>query len=137
MLLVINCASSVQLVEASSYTSVLLAAKPTSDPRPICRDTGIGMNREQLLSNLGTIARSGTRKFMEMMKEKAAGDTNLIGQFGVGFYSAFLVADRVTVRTRAAEGDDRAGWVWEAAAGSHQFKVYQDPAAQQLPRGTQ
>jgi len=93
-------------------------------------DTGVGMTREQLLSNLGTIARSGTRKFMESMKE-AKGDSSLIGQFGVGFYSAFLVADRVTVVTRSFEAEpgvgsgagEARGWVWEAAAGSHEFKV--------------
>jgi heat shock protein beta len=93
-------------------------------------DTGVGMTREQLLSNLGTIARSGTRKFMESVKE-AKGDASLIGQFGVGFYSAFLVADRVTVVTRSfekeagvGEGSEEArGWVWESSAGSHQFKV--------------
>jgi len=103
----------------------------------VIEDSGIGMNREQLLSNLGTIARSGTRRFMEMMKETKNSDNNLIGQFGVGFYSAFLVADRVTVQSRAADGDDKAQWVWEAAAGSHQYKVYQDvPEADQLVRGT-
>jgi heat shock protein 90kDa beta len=93
-------------------------------------DTGVGMTREQLLSNLGTIARSGTRKFMESMKE-AKGDSSLIGQFGVGFYSAFLVADRVTVVTRSFEteggvgsgADEARGWVWESSAGSHEFKV--------------
>jgi heat shock protein beta len=93
-------------------------------------DTGVGMTREQLLSNLGTIARSGTRKFMESVKE-AKGDASLIGQFGVGFYSAFLVADRVTVVTRSFEGEagvgdapgESRGWVWESAAGSHEFKV--------------
>lgn len=95
------------------------------------------MNREQLLSNLGTIARSGTRKFMEMMKENKSGDNNLIGQFGVGFYSAFLVADKVTVQSRAADGDDKTQWVWEATAGSHQYKIYEDaPDATPVSRGT-
>lgn len=90
------------------------------------------MSREQLLSNLGTIARSGTRKFMEMMKEQAKGsDNNLIGQFGVGFYSAFLVADKVKVQTKSHE--DATQWVWEAQSGSHQFKVYEDPEAATNP----
>eukprot|EP00195_Chlamydomonas_chlamydogama_P008026 CAMPEP_0202897914 /NCGR_PEP_ID=MMETSP1392-20130828/6552_1 /ASSEMBLY_ACC=CAM_ASM_000868 /TAXON_ID=225041 /ORGANISM="Chlamydomonas chlamydogama, Strain SAG 11-48b" /LENGTH=777 /DNA_ID=CAMNT_0049583681 /DNA_START=134 /DNA_END=2467 /DNA_ORIENTATION=- len=98
----------------------------------IIEDTGIGMSREQLLSNLGTIARSGTRKFMEMMKE-AKGDSNLIGQFGVGFYSAFLVADKVRVQTKSHEDDKQ--WLWEAAAGSHQYTVREDTDAP-LGRGT-
>lgn len=95
-------------------------------------DSGIGMTREQLLDNLGTIARSGTRKFMEAVKE-AKGDANLIGQFGVGFYSAFLVADRVTVQTKSV--DDSKQWMWESEAGSHKFKIMEDPE-NDLKRGT-
>ncbi|GFH18619.1 HATPase_c domain-containing protein, partial [Haematococcus lacustris] len=101
----------------------------------VIEDSGIGMTREQLLSNLGTIARSGTRKFLEMQKEqKAGGDSNLIGQFGVGFYSAFLVADRVVVQSKSA--DEGQQWVWEAAAGSHQYKIYEDKSGDDLVRGT-
>ncbi|KAG1673024.1 hypothetical protein FOA52_005954 [Chlamydomonas sp. UWO 241] len=96
-------------------------------------DSGIGMTKAQLLDNLGTIARSGTRKFMEMMKE-AKGDNNLIGQFGVGFYSAFLVSDRVTVITRSADEDKQ--WIWSAAAGSHEFSVKEDTSGESLVRGT-
>ncbi|MFZ4125625.1 MAG: molecular chaperone HtpG [Rickettsiales bacterium] len=73
-------------------------------------DTGIGMNREDLIANLGTIAKSGTREFFEQIEKNK--DTNLIGQFGVGFYSAFMVADKVTVTTRKAGEDD--AWAWES-----------------------
>eukprot|EP00877_Chromochloris_zofingiensis_P012141 jgi/Chrzof1/7180/Cz02g13300.t1 len=99
----------------------------------IIEDSGIGMTREQLLSNLGTIARSGTRKFMEAVKD-AKGDTNLIGQFGVGFYSAFLVADRVTVVTKSHEEDKQ--WVWRSSVGSHEFTIKEDESADKLVRGT-
>jgi len=92
-------------------------------PNPNPRDSGIGMTHEQLLSNLGTIARSGTRKFMEAMKE-AKGDTNLIGQFGVGFYSAFLVADRVSLVTKSHE--EGQAWIWQSNVGSHQYTVKPD-----------
>lgn len=91
------------------------------------------MTREQLLSNLGTIARSGTRKFMEAVKE-AKGDANLIGQFGVGFYSAFLVADRVTVYTKSHEEAQQ--WVWESNVGSHQYTIKEDDSGDNMVRGT-
>ena len=73
-------------------------------------DTGIGMNEEELAENLGTIARSGTKNFLSQLSGDARKDSNLIGQFGVGFYSAFMVADKVEVVSRKA-GDDRA-WRW-------------------------
>jgi molecular chaperone HtpG len=73
-------------------------------------DTGIGMNEEDLASNLGTIARSGTKNFLSQLSGDARKDTSLIGQFGVGFYSAFMVADRVEVVSRKA-GEDQA-WRW-------------------------
>src|ERR1700760_3428239 len=73
-------------------------------------DTGIGMNEEDLVSHLGTIARSGTKNFLSQLSGDARKDSNLIGQFGVGFYSAFMVADKVEVVSRKA-GDDKA-WRW-------------------------
>lgn len=73
-------------------------------------DTGIGMNEEDLISHLGTIARSGTKSFLSQLSGDARKDSNLIGQFGVGFYSAFMVADKVEVVSRKA-GEDKA-WRW-------------------------
>jgi molecular chaperone HtpG len=73
-------------------------------------DTGIGMNEEDLVSHLGTIARSGTKNFLSQLSGDAKKDSNLIGQFGVGFYSAFMVADRIEVVSRRA-GEDKA-WRW-------------------------
>ena len=73
-------------------------------------DTGIGMNDADLANHLGTIARSGTKNFMSQLSGDAKKDSNLIGQFGVGFYSAFMVADKVEVVSRKA-GEDKA-WLW-------------------------
>ena len=73
-------------------------------------DTGIGMNEEDLVSHLGTIARSGTKNFLSQLSGDAKRDSNLIGQFGVGFYSAFMVADRIEVTSRKA-GEEKA-WCW-------------------------
>ena len=93
----------------------------------------MGMTKDQLLSSLGTIARSGTAKFAEAMKQAQTTDSNLIGQFGVGFYSSFLVADRVTVQTKS--NDDEHQWCWESAAGSHKYSI-KDEGAGDIPRGT-
>src|SRR5277367_4970395 len=78
-------------------------------------DTGIGMDRQELIDNLGTIARSGTKSFVSRLKEAKDG-TGLIGQFGVGFYSAFMVAERIVVTShRAGEGEV---WIWVSSGGA-------------------
>ena len=78
-------------------------------------DNGIGMNREEVIENLGTIAKSGTRAFLDSLTGDQAKDANLIGQFGVGFYSSFIVADKVTVTTRRAGLTAEHGVCWESA----------------------
>lgn len=83
-------------------------------------DTGIGMNEDDLVSHLGTIARSGTKNFLSQLSGDAKKDSNLIGQFGVGFYSAFMVADRIEVVSRKA-GEDKA-WRW-VSDGKSGFEI--------------
>ena len=97
------------------------------------RDNGIGMSRDEALENLGTIARSGTRRFLESMSGDARKDAQLIGQFGVGFYSAFIVAERIEVRTRRAGLDAAEGVRW-ASAGTGEFELETIERAQ---RGTE
>ncbi|MEY0231548.1 molecular chaperone HtpG [Providencia manganoxydans] len=78
-------------------------------------DNGIGMSRDEVIDNLGTIAKSGTKAFLESLGADQAKDSQMIGQFGVGFYSAFIVADKVTVRSRAAGTAADQGVFWESA----------------------
>ena len=102
----------------------------------VIEDTGIGMTRDDLVSSLGTIARSGTAKFMEMLQSQSEGD-NLIGKFGVGF-SAFLRADKITVVTKN-HADDKA-WVWESEIESSSYSIRvtsdEDVEPQTAPRSS-
>jgi molecular chaperone HtpG len=86
------------------------------------RDNGIGMNRDEVIQNLGTIAQSGTREFLSKLSESQSKDSHLIGQFGVGFYSAFVVADKVIVKTRRAGMNSDQGVYWESQ-GEGEFIV--------------
>ena len=85
-------------------------------------DNGIGMTRDEVIANLGTIAKSGTKDFFSKLSGDSAKDSQLIGQFGVGFYSAFIVADKVTVRTRAAGADASQGVEW-ISDGEGEFTI--------------
>jgi len=93
-------------------------------------DKGVGMTRNDLINNLGTIAKSGTSQFVEAVQK--SGDMNLIGQFGVGFYSVYLVADKVTVTTKANNDKQL---IWESAADAN-FSISEDPRGNTLGRGT-
>lgn len=85
-------------------------------------DNGIGMTREQIIDHLGTIAKSGTKEFLTALGQDQAKNSQLIGQFGVGFYSAFIVADKVTVKTRAAGEEVDKAVLWESA-GEGEYSV--------------
>ena len=115
---------------------LLIRLTPDTDAGTLTvADTGIGMDRQELIDNLGTIARSGTKAFMNRLAEAKDG-TGLIGQFGVGFYSAFMVADRIEVTSRRAGASE--AWVWRSA-GSAGFEVVAATAeqAERARRGTE
>ncbi|WOH80887.1 molecular chaperone HtpG [Bradyrhizobium sp. BEA-2-5] len=98
-------------------------------------DTGIGMERQELIDHLGTIARSGTKAFVSKLKEAKDG-LGLIGQFGVGFYSAFMVAEKIVVISRRAGSDEV--WVWSSEGGSgFEIAPASEEAAQRVVRGTE
>jgi molecular chaperone HtpG len=98
-------------------------------------DSGIGMDRQELIDNLGTIARSGTKSFLSRLTEAKDG-AGLIGQFGVGFYSAFMVADRIAVTSRRA-GTDQA-WTWSSSGGSgFEIAPASEDDARRVARGTE
>ncbi len=104
-----------------------------ADARTITvRDNGIGMSRDEVVANIGTIASSGTRRFLEAMSGDQQADARLIGQFGVGFYSAFVVADKVTVTTRHAGAPENEGVKWESD-GKGEYSLEQ---VDQPQRGT-
>ncbi|KAG2584646.1 heat shock protein 90-5, chloroplastic-like [Panicum virgatum] len=113
--------------------------KPDPDAGTITiTDTGVGMTKDELKDCLGTIAQSGTSKFLKALKENKdlGSDNGLIGQFGVGFYSAFLVAEKVVVSTKSPKSDKQ--YVWEAVADSSSYVIKEETDPEKmLTRGTQ
>jgi len=121
------------VLEATEELSIKIKADKENHVLHIT-DTGVGMTKDDLINNLGTIAKSGTADFLNRLQDASSTDqfNDLIGQFGVGFYSAFLVADKVIVTTK--HNDDKQ-YVWESDANS--YTVVEDPRGPTLKRGTQ
>ncbi|TVP53215.1 MAG: molecular chaperone HtpG [Halomonadaceae bacterium] len=120
-----------QMLEDDSELAIRLSYD-TEAGTVTLHDNGIGMTRQEVIDNLGTIARSGTSEFLSQLSGDQKKDAKLIGQFGVGFYSSFIVADRVTVETRKAGAPAAEGVRWESA-GDGEFTI---ETAEDAPRGT-
>jgi molecular chaperone HtpG len=122
------------LLEAGGALAIRIAPDAKAGTLTVA-DTGIGMDRQELIDNLGTVARSGTRAFVQRLSEAKDG-AGLIGQFGVGFYSAFMVADRIEVTSRRAGAPE--AWAWRST-GSAEFEIApaDADAAARVARGTE
>src|SRR5205085_3191506 len=116
--------------------ALTIRSKPDAEAGTLSiSDTGIGMDRQELIDDLGTVGRSGRGALMRRIAEAKDG-TGLIGQFGVGFYSAFIVADRIEVISRRAGADE--AWVWRASgAAAFEIAPATDEQAARVPRGTE
>lgn len=110
------------LLKSEHTPSVILTANPEAKTLVI-EDNGIGMTKEELIKNLGTIANSGTKKFLEKLSEQDKKDANMIGQFGVGFYSVFMVAEKIVVETRSAHADNEAYRWTSTGQGSYDLET--------------
>jgi molecular chaperone HtpG len=123
-----------ELIADGAQPNIRIAPDKKADTLSVI-DSGIGMDRQELIDNLGTIARSGTKSFLSRLTEAKDG-AGLIGQFGVGFYSAFMVADRIAVTSRRA-GTDQV-WTWSSSGGSgFEIAPASDDAARRVTRGTE
>ena len=123
-----------ELLDKGGALAIRIAADAEAGTLTIS-DTGIGMDRQELIDNLGTIARSGTRAFIDRLTENQEG-AGLIGQFGVGFYSAFMVADRIEVISCRAGASE--AWVWSSAGGAgFEIAPANEAQAERVPRGTE
>ena len=122
------------LIADGEAPKILIAPDKRADTLSVI-DSGIGMDRQELIDNLGTIARSGTRSFLSRLTEAKDG-AGLIGQFGVGFYSAFMVADRIVVTSRRAGADQV--WTWSSSGGSgFEIAPASEDDAKRIMRGTE
>ncbi|RKP03285.1 hypothetical protein CXG81DRAFT_1123, partial [Caulochytrium protostelioides] len=141
--LISNASDAINKIRFMALTQPeVMAAKPELEirivadakhRRLIIRDTGVGMTKDELRRNLGTIAKSGTSDFIQKLQNNTA-DISQIGQFGVGFYSAFLVADRVTVASKNPTEDMQ--YVWQSTS-VNQFQIMEDPRGNTLGRGSE
>jgi heat shock protein beta len=113
--------------------AIYIAADPEKKTLVIS-DSGVGMTRQQLKDNLGNIAKSGTSEFLANMEKSNNDAISQIGQFGVGYYSVFLVADKMTVASKSNEDQDQ--YIWQSTA-VNDFTIAKDPRGNTLGRGTQ